>query len=89
MEEIRQYSVYKHFKGGLYQVLGFCKDSETLAELVIYQNLRDTSQIWTREINDFVARVQLDTGEVLNRFERVPTEQDLFNLGWQLVRVES
>jgi hypothetical protein len=89
MEEIRQYSVYKHFKGGIYQVLGFCKDSDSLADLVIYQNLRDTSQIWTREMNDFVSRVEVENGQILNRFERIKTEQDLLSLGWQLVRVES
>lgn len=75
MDEIRQYSVYKHFKRGLYHLVEFCKDSETLEEMVIYQNLRDTNQIWTHSINDFVAKVQLDTGEIMSRFERIPTEK--------------
>ena len=33
--------MFRHFKGNLYRLEGFAKDSETLEEMVVYRTLYD------------------------------------------------
>ncbi len=54
---------YKHFKGGVYQVLGIAKQSETLKELVIYQNF-EKSDLWARPKLNFFQKVIVNGKEV-------------------------
>lgn len=53
---------YKHFKGGIYQVIGVAKNSETLEEKVIYRGV--DGQLWERPISMWSEKVN---GEL--RFE--------------------
>ena len=56
MQEILVGKTYKHFKGNLYNVVGFAKHSETLDDMVIYQSLKNNT-IWVRPLemwNDVV-----------------------------------
>ena len=39
---------YRHFKGNEYRVLGIAKHSETQEELVVYQALYGTQELWVR-----------------------------------------
>ncbi len=39
--------LYKHYKGTTYRVLCMAKDSETLEEIVVYQN-PENFEIWVR-----------------------------------------
>lgn len=39
MREIRQGQFYRHFKGGLYQVMAIATHSETKEKMVVYQAL--------------------------------------------------
>ena len=48
---------YKHFKGHVYKVLYIAKDSETLEDLVIYQDTLDPNKIWARKKNMFLSKV--------------------------------
>ena len=40
--------LYRHYKGGMYQVLGLVRHSETLDILVLYQALYGTRGLWVR-----------------------------------------
>ena len=66
--------LYRHFKGGLYQVLCIAKDCETGEEMVIYQALYGQYEIYSRPKKNFFE--QLDRNRYpespqLYRFEEV------------------
>lgn len=48
---------YRHFKGHLYQVIHIAKDSETLKDVVVYQDLSDDTKIWVRDYDMFMSKV--------------------------------
>ncbi|MFZ5365472.1 MAG: DUF1653 domain-containing protein [Patescibacteria group bacterium] len=67
--------VYKHFKGKEYEVIGTARDSETLAELVVYRALYDSPEfgpnaLWVRPVKEFFDEVEVD-GEKIRRFEKI------------------
>ena len=47
MEEIRP-GKYRHFKGGLYRVVGMARHSETLQPMVVYEALYGSGGLWVR-----------------------------------------
>ncbi len=62
---------YKHYKGGLYEVIGVGLESETTQPVVIYQPLYETSvRYWVRPYDMFTGTVELD-GKVVPRFKKV------------------
>lgn len=60
---------YRHYKGGVYEVLGVSRHSETLEELVVYRAQRDGS-LWVRPLAMFLETVEVD-GRTVPRFERI------------------
>ena len=64
--------IYRHFKGGLYRVLGVARHSETLEELVVYQSCVDASQLWVRPLSMWNETVEWD-GQKIRRF--VPADE--------------
>lgn len=63
--------VYRHFKGGLYEVIGIAKDSETQEPLVVYRALYGSGDLWVRPVGMFQERVTVD-GDDVPRFEARP-----------------
>lgn len=61
--------IYRHFKGGLYKVLGLTRHSETMEEFVIYQ-LLGRDETWIRPYEMFVENISLD-GACKPRFTKV------------------
>lgn len=61
---------YRHFKGNVYKLVGFAKDSETLEELVVYQAMYGEGEMWARPKEDFFGKVERD-GKEMNRFEEL------------------
>jgi hypothetical protein len=61
---------YRHFKGGLYEVLGVARHSETEEELVVYRPLYGEGGLWVRPLALFCEVVTLD-GVETPRFTRV------------------
>lgn len=64
--------IYKHFKGGLYEIIAEGKDSETLEDVVVYKSLYDSPDfvmgtVWVRPRPNFFSKVSVD-GKTLERF---------------------
>ncbi len=58
MRTIQVNKLYKHFKGGFYQVLNVAKHTETGEMLVIYRQLADeTGTIYARPYDMFNSKV--------------------------------
>ncbi len=57
MREIRQGQFYRHFKGGLYQVMAIATHSETKKKMVVYQALYGDYGIYVRPYDMFASEV--------------------------------
>lgn len=62
--------IHKHYKGNIYYVHGLCKHSETLEEMVIYQEWYGDMNMWTRPSAMFLEDVLVD-GKMIPRFKWV------------------
>ena len=61
---------FRHFKGNLYRLEGFAKDSETQEEMVVYRALYGEGGLWVRPAKMFFETVERD-GRTMKRFEPV------------------
>ena len=59
---------YRHYKGGVYEVLGEARHSETEEDLVLYRPVQNTSGLWVRPKTMFFATVLIN-GVEQARFE--------------------
>ena len=64
---------FRHFKGNLYRLEGFAKDSETLEEMVVYRALYGARGLWVRPAKMFFETVERN-GRTMKRFELVNGE---------------
>ena len=65
---------FRHFKGNLYRLEGFAKDSETLEEMAVYRALYGEGGLWVRPAKMFFETIERD-GRTVKRFEPVEGEQ--------------
>lgn len=61
---------YRHYKGHVYMVLCIARHSETLEEMVVYQDIAAPEKIWCRPLKMFVENVEID-GKFIPRFLKV------------------
>ena len=59
---------FRHFKGNIYRIEGFAKDSETLEEMVVYRALYGEQGLWVRPAKMFFETIERD-GKTMKRFE--------------------
>lgn len=69
MKDIKA-GIYRHYKGGRYEVIGCAKHSETMEELVVYRALYGDKGLWVRPKKMFLEYVTVD-GLSVARFELV------------------
>ena len=62
--------LYRHYKGGEYEVVGVARHSETLEPLVVYRPLYNASGLWVRPYAMFVETIEVD-GVVRARFAKI------------------
>ena len=60
--------MFRHFKGNLYRLEGFAKDSETLEEMVVYRALYGEHGLWVRPAKMFFETIERN-GKRMKRFE--------------------
>lgn len=48
MDERINPGIYRHYKGGIYEVMSVAKHSESLEDLVVYKSVTDTEKWWVR-----------------------------------------
>ena len=71
--------IVRHFKGNLYQILYFAKDSETQRDVVVYRALYGEEGVWVRPMEMFfspVDREKYPNAEQKYRFERAEETAD-------------
>ncbi|MBQ5708778.1 MAG: DUF1653 domain-containing protein [Anaerotignum sp.] len=61
---------YMHYKGKPYRVLGVAKHSETLEEMVVYQQMYGEEGLWVRPLGMFLETVVVE-GETVPRFQYI------------------
>ena len=62
--------IYRHYKGNQYEVVGFAKCSESLADLVIYKALYGEGGTWVRPLSMSENLIEVE-GKTVKRFEFV------------------
>ena len=73
MQEL-QPGLYRHYKGGTYQVIGVARHSETDEQLVVYRCVYDNYSLWVRPLAMFLETVLID-GRTVPRFELLDATQ--------------
>ncbi|MEY4563874.1 MAG: hypothetical protein RLZZ618_3151 [Pseudomonadota bacterium] len=64
--------LYRHYKGGEYEVIGVARHSETNEPMVVYRPLYNDTGWWVRPHGMFFGTLEID-GVVRRRFEPLPS----------------
>ncbi len=59
-----QLGKYRHYKGHEYLVLYIARHSETLEELVVYQDISLPEKVWCRPLQMFLEEVEVGTKRI-------------------------
>ena len=61
---------YRHFKGGIYEVICVAKHSETLEDMVIYRSVTEPQKVWARPLSMWNETVEHE-GVMVRRFTKI------------------
>lgn len=68
-KEVLKGEIYKHYKGGMYEIFGESLHTETSETLVLYFAV-GKSQLFARPLEMFLETVEVD-GRIVDRFQKV------------------
>ena len=74
MEIVMKKGIYRHYKGGVYELIGTARHSETLEELIIYKNV-ESGDVWARPAHMWSETVEAD-GRTVLRFQPVESSEE-------------
>ena len=64
MKKLEIGGIYRHFKGGKYEVIGIAKHSETLESFIVYKALYGENNLWVRPLKMFLEEVKFEDKKV-------------------------
>lgn len=67
LEQNLKPGIYRHFKGGEYELIGIVTHSETLEKMVLYRALYGEKGFWVRPLHMWTETVEKD-GIFMRRF---------------------
>lgn len=67
---LTQGSVWRHYKGNLYELVSIARHSETLEEMVVYRALYGEGMLWVRPLSMWLEEVITSEGTV-RRFTKI------------------
>ena len=62
---------YEHYTGGKYKVIAYGKETETLVDVVIYQEMFGDHQIWVRPRSIFFGKKKMPDGTVVDLYREI------------------
>ncbi len=65
---------FRHYKGNEYRIVAIAKHTETLEDLIVYQDINDESKIWARPRAMFEDEIEVD-GKNVRRFTPFEREE--------------
>ena len=57
LENAKEATSFRHFKGNVYRIITIAKDSENLSDMVVYQGEYENKPCFVRPIDDFFSLV--------------------------------
>lgn len=67
--------LYRHYKGGEYEVLDLVRHSETEQQMVLYRPCYGDASLWVRPLEMFQESVEID-GKTIPRFQHIGEAPD-------------
>lgn len=67
--------IYRHYKGGIYEVIASAIHSETMESMVVCRDVRDAEKVWVRPQAAWNEAV-MDNGVEQPRFQRIASDLD-------------
>lgn len=71
--------VYKHFKGNIYEVLAIAKHTETMEDMVVYQEY-DGENVYVRPLEMFMSKVDKEKYPEVNQEFRFQLQEEIERL---------
>ena len=69
-DTLTPHSIWRHYKGNQYELVGIARHSETLEEMIVYRALYGEGGLWARPRAMWLESVQTPSGTV-QRFTKI------------------
>lgn len=69
VSKARKGSFYRHYKGGVYEVLEIALNKENMEELVVYKD--EEGNVWARDRVMFESYLASEDGTTIKRFREI------------------